>query len=164
MKEKDVMKIDGEAIVRLQDVAAERRRDVREIIVHCSATPQGRRVTVADIDRAHRLRGFNGIGYHYLVGLDGEVWAGRSEAVIGAHCSGHNARSVGVCYVGGVDSRMHPVDTRTEAQRRSLRKLMELLRLRYPGATVHGHREFAAKACPCFDAAAEYGCQESVRQ
>lgn len=112
---------------------------------------------VADIDRSHRQRGFNGIGYHYLVGLDGMVGFGRDERIAGAHCSGHNSRSVGVCYVGGVDARMQPKDTRTAEQRESLRQLITLLRQRYPQATVHGHREFAAKACPCFDAAAEYG-------
>ena len=134
-----------------------KRREIREIIVHCSATPEGREVSVADIDRAHRLRGFSGIGYHYLVGLDGTVFEGRSEAVVGAHCAGHNARSVGVCYVGGVDGRMQPKDTRTDQQRKSLLRLIVLLRQRYPLASVHGHREFAAKACPCFDAAKEYG-------
>ena len=143
--------------VNLQNVAPSTRRSISEIIVHCSATPQGREVTVADIDRSHRQRGFNGIGYHYLVGLDGTVGFGRDERIAGAHCSGHNSRSVGVCYVGGVDARMQPKDTRTAEQRESLRQLITLLRQRYPQATVHGHREFAAKACPCFDAAAEYG-------
>ena len=94
--------------VNLQNVAPSARRSISEIIVHCSATPQGREVTVADIDRSHRQRGFHGIGYHYLVGLDGTVGFGRDERIAGAHCLGHNSRSVGVCYVGGVDARMLP--------------------------------------------------------
>lgn len=132
-------------------------RKIDEIIVHCTATRAGHEVGVADIDREHRRRGFRCIGYHYLVGLDGQVDAGRPEAEVGAHCLGHNARSIGVAYVGGLDAAGRPADTRTAAQRRALQRFIAELCARYPGATVHGHREFAAKACPCFDASAEYG-------
>jgi len=132
-------------------------RKIDEIIVHCTATRAGHEVGVADIDREHRRRGFRCIGYHYLVGLDGRVDAGRPEAEVGAHCLGHNARSIGVAYVGGLDAAGRPADTRTAAQRRALQRFIAELCARYPGATVHGHREFAAKACPCFDASAEYG-------
>lgn len=128
-------------------------RKIDQIIIHCSATPEGRNVTVADIDRWHRARGFQGIGYHYVVYLDGTVAAGRDEHRAGAHCRGHNSRSIGVCYIGGCDAEMRPKDTRTPAQRSALRRLVSELRQRYPGATVHGHREFAAKACPSFDIA-----------
>lgn len=128
-------------------------RKIDQIIIHCSATPEGRNVTVADIDRWHRARGFQGIGYHYVVYLDGTIAAGRDEQLAGAHCRGHNQRSIGVCYVGGCDAGMCPKDTRTPAQRAALRCLVSELQQRYPGATVHGHREFAAKACPSFDIA-----------
>lgn len=128
-------------------------RKIDQIIIHCSATPEGRNVTVADIDRWHRARGFLGIGYHYVVYLDGTIAAGRDEQLAGAHCRGHNQRSIGVCYVGGCDAAMRPKDTRTPAQRTALRRLVSELQQRYPGATVHGHREFAAKACPSFDIA-----------
>lgn len=132
-------------------------RKITEIIVHCSATPAGKDFGVADIDRWHRARGFRRIGYHYVVRLDGSVEPGRPESEQGAHCLGHNARSIGVCYIGGLasDGRT-PRDTRTPAQKESLARLIADLRRRHPGATVHGHREFAAKACPCFDAAREY--------
>lgn len=133
-------------------------RKITKIIIHCSATPTGRSVTAADIERWHRARGFSAMGYHYLVGRDGVVERGRPDGVAGAHCLGHNADSIGVCYVGGLsaDGKV-PMDTRTAAQRTALRRLIEDLRRRYPGVTVHGHREFAAKACPCFDVAAEFG-------
>lgn len=131
-------------------------RNVTEIIIHCTATPQGRNVSVSDIDRWHRARGFASIGYHYVVGLGGEIMAGRPENQAGAHCKGHNASSVGIAYVGGLDANGNPADTRTNAQRASLLRLIGQLRERYRGARVHGHREFAAKACPCFDAAKEY--------
>ena len=126
-------------------------RTINEIIIHCTATPVGRPVTVADIRRWHRARGFTDIGYHYVIALDGSVHVGRPLSVAGAHCLGHNAHSIGVCYVGGLDAAGQPADTRTEQQRRALRELVRGLRQRYPAATVHGHNEFAQKAWPCFD-------------
>lgn len=131
-------------------------RKITEIIVHCTATPAGRVHTAADIDRWHRARGFNNIGYHYLVRLDGTIEAGRAEAVVGAHCLGHNAQSIGVCYVGGTDAAGRACDTRTAGQRAALLTLLRDLRHRYPGAQIRGHRDFAAKACPSFDATKEY--------
>ena len=132
-------------------------RTINEIIVHCSATPEGRNVTVKDIDTWHRQRGFRCIGYHYVIYLDGSVHVGRPESQVGAHCLGHNSHSIGVCYIGGVakDGKT-PKDTRTDAQKESLIKLIKELKAKYPKATVHGHREYANKACPCFDAKSEY--------
>ena len=125
---------------------------IKEIIIHCSATPAGRDVTAADIDGWHRERGFRCIGYHYVVRLDGTIEKGRKEGEPGAHCLGHNGVSIGVCYIGGLTKTGNqPADTRTPAQREALRRLVAELKSRYPGVTVHGHREFARKACPCFD-------------
>lgn len=132
-------------------------RPIKEIIVHCTATPAGRDLTAADITRYHLNRGFETIGYHYVVRLDGTVERGRDADCVGAHCLGHNDRSIGVAYIGGLDSDGNASDTRTSQQRASLRRLIAELCHRYRGATIHGHREFAAKACPCFDAAQEYG-------
>lgn len=127
-------------------------RKINRIIIHCTATPAGRQVTVADIDRWHRARGFSQIGYHYVIYADGSVHNGRPEGKIGAHCLGQNTSSIGIAYVGGLTpDGSTPADTRTEAQKSSLRALVEHLRAKYPGCTVHGHREFASKACPCFD-------------
>ena len=131
-------------------------KQISEIIIHCTATPAGRDLHVADITRYHRERGFDTIGYHYLVALDGTIEQGRAPECIGAHCLGHNDRSIGVVYVGGVTADMTPADTRTDAQRRALARLVAELHRRYPLATIHGHCEFAAKACPCFDAKAVY--------
>lgn len=131
-------------------------RKIDEIIIHCSATPEGRDHSVADVTAWHRARGFRTIGYHYLVHIDGRVERGRPESEIGAHCLGHNARSIGVCYVGGLASDCKtPRDTRTPEQRRMLRELVKGLQRKYRGAKVYGHRDFAAKACPCFDVATE---------
>ena len=132
-------------------------RKIDKIIIHCSATPEGKNFTVKQIDACHRQRGFNGIGYHFVIYLDGSVHVGRALAKAGAHCKGYNAHSVGVCYIGGVatDGKT-PKDTRTDAQKASLVKLITELRQQFPNASVHGHREFANKACPCFDARKEY--------
>ena len=127
-------------------------RTINEIIIHCAATPEGKDYTVADIDQWHRAGGFEGIGYHYVIYRDGSVHAGRSEAEAGAHCKGHNAHSIGICYIGGCarDGKT-PKDTRTASQIKSLEGLVRELLEKYPGATVHGHNEYAAKACPSFD-------------
>lgn len=132
-------------------------RKIDKIIVHCAATPEGRHTTVGEIDQWHKARGWKGIGYHYVVYLDGSIHEGRDESEIGAHCVGQNKNSIGVCYIGGVarDGKT-PKDTRTEAQKQSLLDLLTKLKEKYPEATIHGHREFAAKACPSFDAKYEY--------
>ena len=132
-------------------------RKITEIIIHCSATPEGRNVTTDQIDRWHKERGFKKIGYHYVIYLDGSIHVGRKEEEIGAHTVGHNANSIGICYVGGCakDGRT-PKDTRTEAQKNALCGLLADLVKKYPDASIHGHREFANKACPCFDVQAEY--------
>ena len=127
-------------------------RKITKIILHCTATPEGKDYTVAQIDRWHKERGFDCIGYHYVIYRDGSVHKGRSEERQGAHCVGYNAHSIGVCYIGGCAADgMTPKDTRTAAQRQSLERLVRELLAKYPGATVHGHNEFAAKACPSFD-------------
>lgn len=127
-------------------------RKINKIILHCAATPEGKDFTVADIYRWHRARKFNGIGYHFVIYRDGSVHPGRSLSIAGAHCTGHNANSIGVCYIGGcaADGKT-PKDTRTPAQRTALATLVKDLLKQYPGATVHGHNEFAAKACPSFN-------------
>ena len=132
-------------------------RYITEILIHCSATPEGRDYTVDDIRKWHRQRGFNDIGYHYVIYRDGTIHKGREEEFVGAHCKGHNSRSIGICYIGGMTADNHsPKDTRTDEQKASLLSLLGRLKAQYPGAVIRGHRDFANKACPCFDATDEY--------
>lgn len=131
-------------------------RNINKIIVHCSATKEGKAFTANDITRWHKERGFATIGYHYVVLLDGTIQQGRAEMVMGAHCKGYNANSIGVCYIGGLDVNNNPKDTRTEEQKEALLTLLKRLKADYPKATIHGHCEFSNKACPCFDAKTEY--------
>lgn len=137
------------AALGLVSVPSARRID--EIIIHCSATPEGKDFSVDDIRRWHLARNFSDIGYHYVIYRDGSVHPGRPMAQVGAHCTGHNSRSIGVCYIGGCSSDgVTPKDTRTPEQRTALVNLVASLRKKYPAASVHGHNEFAAKACPSF--------------
>lgn len=143
---------------------------IRYIIVHCAATPEGKDFTVADIRRWHKERGFKDIGYHYVVYRDGSVHTGRPEAKAGAHCKGYNNCSIGVCYVGGLDKKGNPKDTRTKEQKEGLERIISELLERYPTAAVKGHRDMSLdldgdgivepdewiKDCPCFDAIEEY--------
>lgn len=133
------------------------KRVINEIIVHCSATSEGKDYTVEDIRRSHLARGFSDIGYHYVIYRDGSIHQGREESKVGAHCTGHNSNSIGVCYIGGctVDGKT-PKDTRTTAQKASLLSLLRELKKKYPKASIHSHKDFANKACPSFDATKEY--------
>lgn len=132
-------------------------RAINEIIVHCSATAEGKDFTVADIKKWHLARGFSDVGYHYVIYRDGTIHKGRDESKIGAHCTGHNAHSIGVCYMGGCASDgKTPKDTRTEKQKTSLLSLLRELKKKYPKASIHSHKDYTNKACPSFDATKEY--------
>lgn len=122
-----------------------------KIIIHCSATPEGRDVHAEDIRRWHKSRGWYDIGYHYVIEIDGTVKDGRQEDVIGAHCRGQNDKSIGICYVGGCCEEMEPKDTLNESQEESLKSLICDIRDRYGELPIHGHNEFSNKACPSFD-------------
>ena len=129
------------------------------IIIHCSATRAGQDITAADIDCWHRARGFWSIGYHYVIRLDGTIEPGRDVTLIG------------ICYVGGLDKEGRPADTRTDAQRTALIRLVKSLQLAFPNVKqVIGHRDTSPdlngdgiispneymKACPCFDVKKEF--------
>ena len=126
-------------------------RQIKQIIIHCSATPEGKNIGATTIRGWHKERGFTDIGYHYVIRLDGTIEQGRPIEQIGAHCQGHNRNSIGICYIGGLSQKRQPKDTRTIAQRQAMKLLIQELQEQFPEATIHGHREFAAKACPCFD-------------
>ena len=145
-------------------------RTITMIILHCSATKTGSRYSFEQCRRDHLKQGWSDIGYHYYVERDGTLHCGRPESKAGAHCKGHNRHSIGVCYEGGLDAEGQPDDTRTPAQRATLRKLLRNLHQCYPKALILGHRDLSPdlngngliepleyiKQCPCFDALDEY--------
>ena len=127
------------------------------VLIHCSAVKPDQMSSVAQIDSWHRDRGFKfGVGYHYVIRRDGSIEAGRPEWMVGAHCVNHNKYSIGVCYEGGLDARGQPADTRTAAQKATLRQLLTDLHRRYPRAVIVGHHDLnPQKECPCIKNVAE---------
>lgn len=134
-------------------------KKIKYIIIHCTATAEFKDFKAKDVDKWHKQRGWDCIGYHYLIDLDGTIEKGRPETKIGAHCKGFNDCSIGICYVGGLASdNKTPKDTRTNAQKASLLKLIKQLKAKYTNAKVVGHKDMpnVHKACPCFEAKREY--------
>ena len=164
--------------IRFGDIMLKKsRRRIDYIVVHCTATPEGQDKTVDEIRREHKAQGWSDIGYHYVVYRDGTVRLGRDVDIAGSHVAGHNAYSIGVVYVGGLErdvkkpySQLKAKDTRTEKQKASLLALLMDLRKLYPKAKIVGHRDFSPdkngngiidpweriKECPSFDAKYEY--------
>jgi len=126
-------------------------RELNRIILHCTATPSWREVSVDEIRRWHvEGNGWSDIGYHYVILLDGTVARGRPLDVAGAHVKGHNKDSIGVVYVGGTDVTGQPQDTLNSNQLFGLYKVVTSLRNLFGPLTLHGHNEFSDKACPSF--------------
>ncbi len=128
---------------------------ITEIIWHCAATPEGRSIgsdPAKTIDRWHKERGWNGIGYHAVVDLDGKIYAGRDWGKTGAHVKNHNTGSLGFCYVGGVATDGKTAkDTRTPEQRAAMLELTKMTIEKFPRIIrISGHNQFSAKACPSF--------------
>tara|TARA_R110000764_G_scaffold17717_6_gene48515 strand:- start:535 stop:954 length:420 start_codon:yes stop_codon:yes gene_type:complete len=132
-------------------------RSISKIIIHCSATPEDRKVTVGDLMKWHvEERGWSDIGYHFFIDLEGEIHECRPLERTGAHTKGNNFDSIGVCYAGGLNKEMNPKDTRNDKQKESLQDLLCQLKGLYPKSVVYGHNNFSSKACPSFDAKEEY--------
>jgi len=132
-------------------------RSITLIIIHCSAVRPWQQSSAEDINNWHKDKGWNGIGYHYVVRRDGSIELGRPLEKPGAHCVGHNRYSIGICYEGGLNAAGEAADTRTPEQRATLRKLVKQLHQRFPKAVIVGHRDLnPGKKCPCYDAVGEY--------
>jgi len=126
-------------------------RELNRIMLHCSATKEGKDYSVETIRDWHvKGRGWSDIGYHWVIRLDGSIEVGRPLEKSGAHTKGHNKDSVGVCYIGGCDADGKPKDTMNPEQEKAWRMIVLSLRTLYGDLTIHGHNEFAKKACPSF--------------
>ena len=133
-------------------------RLINEICIHCSATREdwlrlNLEAQVKEIGRWHKMRGFDGIGYHWIIGRDGRILNGRSERVQGAHEPKVNRRSIGICLIGGFGSSENDsfLDNYTKEQEDALRNLIAEIKNRYAIKKVSGHNQYAAKACPGFN-------------
>lgn len=124
---------------------------VKYLTIHCAATPEGRHVTAAQITSWDKAK-FGQTSYHWVVELDGTMVRTLRDDQKGAHVGGANTGNIGICYVGGVDKKLNPKDTRTEAQKKSLLTLIRTYKARYPGIVIRGHRDWPGvkKACPSF--------------
>lgn len=134
-----------------------KKEDVKYIVVHCTATRASNNIDVYEVNKWHLDDGYEMIGYHYLIKVDGTIEHGRPLFMQGAHVKGCNDKSIGVCYVGGLDDKGEFADTRNDQQRASLWALLIHLKHRFPKATIVGHHDLNRyKACPCFDAKLAY--------
>lgn len=115
-------------------------RQINKHIIHCSDSEFG---DVKIFRQWHKQRGFNDVGYHYIIKQDGEIEVGRTLDIVGAHCKGHNKHSIGTCLVGR--------DKFTKEQFEALRRLDTMLKAMFKGMTTHPHNEFSPKTCPNFD-------------
>lgn len=126
-------------------------RELKRIILHCSATREGQELDADTIRSWHLARGWADIGYHFVVKLDGVIETGRTLDRVGAHTKGHNADSIGICYVGGLNSEGDPKNTMTPRQRDSITRLCYALCVSLnKSLLLHAHNEFSSKACPSF--------------
>ena len=160
----------GQAVLPEPEVTSGKRA-CHTLVWHCTATPERKEYTRAQIKAMHLVRGFTDIGYHQLIHLDGSVSPGRSEDQEGAHVSGHNRGTLGYSYVGGLRPGGVPKDTRTAAQKATMVRLTKQAIAKYGLTLVLGHRDLSpdrdrdgivepfewVKVCPCFHAAVEYG-------
>lgn len=139
---------------------------LRYLVIHCTATPEGREVTAADIRRMHTApvseggRGWKQVGYTDIIHLDGRVErlvennedANVDPWEITNGAKGYNPVSRHVVYAGGMTRDMKaPKDTRTPAQRKAMEEYVRDFHRRFPAVRIIGHNEVAAKACPSFD-------------
>ncbi len=139
-------------------------RKINLLVVHCSATVPEQNIGIAEIRQWHEQRGWNDIGYHYVIRRDGTQETGRPLERAGAHAKGHNAFSIGICLVGGVDAGNHPQNNFTPTQFASLRRLLLHLQQRFPESRICGHRDLpkVRKACPSFDVTSWWTRNRSV--
>lgn len=129
-------------------------RQITKIVVHCAATPSDMDVGVKEIRSWHLKRGFNDIGYHFVIRRDGKIEKGRDVETIGAHVEGHNKNSIGICLVGGykrVGKQLATENNFTPAQFDTLAELLKQLEAKYKGVKFYGHRDLnPGKDCPSF--------------
>ena len=130
----------------------EPRSSTDYIVIHCSATKPSMDIGADTIKDWHvNERGWRDIGYHKVIKRNGEVQDGRDIRDSGAHAAGYNAKSVGVCMVGGMAEDNSAENNFTAQQWTALLDLVKQIKVDYPEANVIGHNEISEKECPSFD-------------
>lgn len=129
-------------------------RQINLIVIHCSATPPTLDADVNVIRRWHRAKRWLDIGYHYVIKRNGDLETGRPLEKAGAHAEGHNAHSIGICMVGGVNKNGKAENNFEAVQFKTLKSLVYQLKCQFPDVDrICGHRDLpkVAKDCPSFD-------------
>ena len=132
-------------------------RNINYIAIHCTATQP--EASIASIQNYWKNNlGWKNPGYHYIIDHFGNVVNLLPIELVSNGVQGYNSQTINISYVGGIDKSGKPKDTRTEAQKQSILKLLKELRVKFPKAKIQGHRDFpnVKKACPSFDAKKEY--------
>lgn len=132
-------------------------RNINYIAIHCTATQP--ETSIASIQNYWKNNlGWKNPGYHYIIDRFGNVVKLLPIELVSNGVQGYNSQTINISYVGGIDKSGKPKDTRTEAQKQSILKLLKELRVKFPKAKIQGHRDFpnVKKACPSFDAKKEY--------
>lgn len=127
-------------------------RVIDSVVWHMSETPPNMDIGSKEIREWHLELGFRNIGYHFVIRKDGTIERGRPIHESGAHCRGKNAKSIGICYVGGWEGN----DDRTREQVEAMHKLMASLTTTFGALDVFGHYEFSTKSCPNFNPKQEF--------
>jgi N-acetylmuramoyl-L-alanine amidase len=131
---------------------------VKYLVVHCADTTVNMDIGAKEINEWHKARGWDGIGYHYVIRRNGKIENGRALTVRGAHVEGYNGQSIGVCLVGGAKKgaggKLTPESNFTPEQWATLKDLLLGLTKKFPGAVPVGHNDLTdKKACPSFKVA-----------
>lgn len=138
-------------------------REIKYMAIHCTATPQT--TTIEQIKKAWKDKGWRSPGYHYMIKPNGAIVELHPIEKMSNGVKGYNANSIHISYIGGVDENNKPIDNRTDAQRKAMHELVNMLKDKFPKAEIKGHRDFSPdidgdgiiekfewlKACPCFE-------------
>ncbi len=116
-----------------------RSRTNRLILHHADASVY----SPEQIHRLHLQNGWSGAGYHFEVRKDGSIYRLRPEGAVGAHASGSNSDSIGICFEGDYDVEIMP-----DAQKQAGKELVAWLKGKYGVSKVQAHRDVCATACP----------------
>ena len=126
-------------------------REINEIIIHCADTKTSQSFDIDDVRDWHLARGFSDVGYHYVIDLAGAVWYGRPLEQYGAHCKGKNIKSIGICFMGGLNPNGSKWDGPTDEQIKQFRLLKDELFTKFGSLKVSPHSKYSSKSCPNFD-------------
>ena len=119
-------------------------RKIDYIVIHCTASqPNATKQSILDYWK--NVLKWKTVGYHRLIDANGIIHELANYEQVTNGVKGFNSNSIHFSYIGGIDEKGKPKDTRTPQQKESILKLLKELRKRYPKAIIQGHKDFGAK-------------------